>query len=197
MKSGINAKSVVLSFFVSWRFTGPPSPGIEYPPSSERALAGRFPGGSLGGPERRNRPTSIASFASEDSLSRRTPDQRDGHRPLRPRPPAGAVRPGDLRRPHFSAGSRDVDLFGHEIEILPRVLIINKKTVPWESGATLELWPTNKPAVPPPAAENPQLRKTGPGGFPSSFGMRPLPNEPVFSLAGSFDERDRPRRFVV
>ena len=41
------------------------------------------------------------------------------------------------------------DLFGHEVELLPRVLIVNKKEVPWQSGATVDLWPTNKPAVPP------------------------------------------------
>jgi len=41
------------------------------------------------------------------------------------------------------------DLFGHEIELLPRVLIVNKKEVPWRSGASVILWPTNKPARPP------------------------------------------------
>ena len=39
-----------------------------------------------------------------------------------------------------------LDLFGHEIELLPRVLIVNKKEVPWQSEARIVLWPTNKPA---------------------------------------------------
>ena len=42
-----------------------------------------------------------------------------------------------------------LDLFGHEIELLPRVLIVNKKEVPWQSGLSLVLSPTNKPAIPP------------------------------------------------
>ena len=41
------------------------------------------------------------------------------------------------------------DLFGHEVELLPRALIANKRVIPWQSGATIDLWPTNKPAVPP------------------------------------------------
>ena len=42
-----------------------------------------------------------------------------------------------------------LDLFGHEIELLPRVLIVNKKEVSWQSGLSLVLSPTNKPAIPP------------------------------------------------
>ena len=41
------------------------------------------------------------------------------------------------------------DLFGHEIELLPRVLIVNKKQIPWQHGTTLDLSATNKPALPP------------------------------------------------
>jgi hypothetical protein len=48
------------------------------------------------------------------------------------------------------------DLFGHEIELLPRALIVNKRSIPWQSGATIDLWPTNKPAVPP---HPPKVRK--------------------------------------
>jgi len=36
------------------------------------------------------------------------------------------------------------DLFGHEIELMPRTLVINKKEVPWKSESVIELWPTNK-----------------------------------------------------
>lgn len=41
------------------------------------------------------------------------------------------------------------DLFGHEIELLPRVLYVNKREVPWRSNTTIELFQTNKPAQPP------------------------------------------------
>jgi hypothetical protein len=49
----------------------------------------------------------------------------------------------------FLPGVVTFDLFGHEIELLPRALIANKKQVAWKSGVTVELWPTNKPAEPP------------------------------------------------
>jgi hypothetical protein len=49
----------------------------------------------------------------------------------------------------FLPGVVTFDLFGHEVELLPRALIANKKQVPWKSGVTIDLWPTNKPAEPP------------------------------------------------
>lgn len=49
----------------------------------------------------------------------------------------------------FLPGVVTFDLFGHEVELLPRVLIANKKEIPWRSGQTVDFWPTNKPAVPP------------------------------------------------
>jgi len=41
------------------------------------------------------------------------------------------------------------DLFGHEIELLPSVLVVNERKVPWRPGTTLQLHATNKPPVPP------------------------------------------------
>ena len=49
----------------------------------------------------------------------------------------------------FLPGVLTFDFFGHEVELLPRVLVVNKREIPWRSGTTLELWPTNKPAQPP------------------------------------------------
>lgn len=49
----------------------------------------------------------------------------------------------------FLPGVVTFDLFGHEIEVLPRALVVNKKLVSWRSGMTVDLWPTNKPAEPP------------------------------------------------
>lgn len=49
----------------------------------------------------------------------------------------------------FLPGVVTFDLFGHEVELLPRTLIVNKKEIPWTSGAIIDLWPTNKPAEPP------------------------------------------------
>lgn len=52
----------------------------------------------------------------------------------------------------FKPGAVTFDLFGHEIELLPRTLIVNRREHPWQSEATLTLWKTNKvPAVKAPA----------------------------------------------
>jgi hypothetical protein len=49
----------------------------------------------------------------------------------------------------FLPGVVTFNLFGHEIELLPRVLIINKKEIPWASQVTIDLDPAAKPARPP------------------------------------------------
>ena len=49
----------------------------------------------------------------------------------------------------FLPGVVTLDLFGHEVELLPRLLVVNQKQVPWRSSTEIELWPTNKPAIPP------------------------------------------------
>jgi hypothetical protein len=41
--------------------------------------------------------------------------------------------------PTFLPGTVTLRLFGHEIELLPRVLIIDKKEIPWRAGQTVEL----------------------------------------------------------
>jgi hypothetical protein len=58
----------------------------------------------------------------------------------------------------FLPGVITFNLFGHEIELMPRVLVVNKKEIPWQSGAVIDVWPTNKPAVPPtgPKGNRPQ-----------------------------------------
>lgn len=49
----------------------------------------------------------------------------------------------------FLPGVVTFDFFGHEVEFLPRVLIVNKREVPWKSGSVIELSATNKPPTPP------------------------------------------------
>jgi hypothetical protein len=49
----------------------------------------------------------------------------------------------------FLPGTVTMDLFGHEVELLPRTLIVNKKEVPWKSNTAIELSPTNKLSVAP------------------------------------------------
>lgn len=47
----------------------------------------------------------------------------------------------------FLPGTIVFDLFGHEIQLIPRVLTIDKKEIPWRSNETIALEKTN--AVPP------------------------------------------------
>lgn len=55
--------------------------------------------------------------------------------------PFGRVVYDDLM---FQPGIVTVDGFGHVIELAPRNLGLNGKAVPWRSGATYSLSPTNK-----------------------------------------------------
>jgi hypothetical protein len=43
----------------------------------------------------------------------------------------------------FLPGTIVFDLFGHEIQLIPRVLTIDKKEIPWQSGTTIEVPKTN------------------------------------------------------
>lgn len=49
----------------------------------------------------------------------------------------------------FLPGVVTLDLYGHEVELLPRTLILNRKSVPWRSGAVIELSRDGKPSKPP------------------------------------------------
>jgi len=49
----------------------------------------------------------------------------------------------------FLPGVITFNLFGHEIELLPRSLIINKKEIPWRSNSVIDLDPATKPEIPP------------------------------------------------
>jgi len=60
--------------------------------------------------------------------------------------PIGEVIYQDLRA---MPGVVTFNFFGHEVELLPRVLIANKKEIRWKSGSVIELTLTNKPAQPP------------------------------------------------
>jgi hypothetical protein len=41
--------------------------------------------------------------------------------------------------PTFLPGTVTMRLFGHVVELLPRVLTVDKKEYPWQSGATIEV----------------------------------------------------------
>lgn len=60
--------------------------------------------------------------------------------------PFGEVIYEDLRT---LPGVVTFNLLGHEIELLPRVLTVNKQEIPWKSERIIELSPTNKPVQAP------------------------------------------------
>jgi hypothetical protein len=55
--------------------------------------------------------------------------------------PFGRVVHEDLT---FLPGAVTFHVFGHEIELLPRTLILNRQERPWQSGTTFTLHATNK-----------------------------------------------------
>ena len=55
--------------------------------------------------------------------------------------PFGALLFDDLM---FLPGTITLDLFGHEVELLRRVLVLNRREVTWQSDAVYSLAPTNK-----------------------------------------------------
>lgn len=54
----------------------------------------------------------------------------------RRKPPFGELIFHDLM---FLPGTVTLRLFGHEVELLPRVLIIDRQEYPWESGKSIQL----------------------------------------------------------
>jgi hypothetical protein len=47
--------------------------------------------------------------------------------------------------PTFLPGNITMRQFGHEIQLLPRVVLIDRKEIPWRAGETIEVGPTNAP----------------------------------------------------
>lgn len=44
----------------------------------------------------------------------------------------------------FLPGVETMDLFGHEVELAPRVLVVDRKEIPWQPSFTLDLDPSQK-----------------------------------------------------
>jgi hypothetical protein len=61
--------------------------------------------------------------------------------PARLGTPYGRVRFHDLT---YLPGTITLDVYGHEIELLPRTLFLNTKEVPWRNDSVFVLSPTNK-----------------------------------------------------
>jgi hypothetical protein len=55
----------------------------------------------------------------------------------------------------FLPGTVTLQVFGHEVELLPRTLIVDRREQSWTSGSPLSLWATNKV---PPKQEKPRKK---------------------------------------
>lgn len=65
----------------------------------------------------------------------------------------------------YLPGNVTLHCFGHEVQLLPRTLLVNRRERPWESGTTITLTPTDKPptlALP----ESPRRPAPSPAALP-------------------------------
>ncbi len=69
--------------------------------------------------------------------------------------PFGKVKFEDLT---YLPGTVTFYFFGHEVELLPRALYINRKARPWQSNETITLTPADKPASLPEPKVKPRKR---------------------------------------
>lgn len=67
------------------------------------------------------------------------------------KPPFGKLLFEDLT---YLPGTLSFDLFGHEVEMLPRVLTVDRREYPWSPGLRIELSPDHKPPPRPPTRKN-------------------------------------------
>lgn len=56
----------------------------------------------------------------------------------------------------YLPGAATMNLFGHEIELLPRTLVVNRREVPWQAGQVITLTPGEK--LPPAPEPKPKKR---------------------------------------
>lgn len=151
MKSGITARSLVLFFVVVFLLYLGAFYGCEYMRARKGPWEVQFVSDSSGRPSIIvDQPalgvSSLEILFHGEHINRTNLSERVlFNAPLKPTP-FGKVIYEDLT---FRPGVVTFDLFGHEIELLPRVLIVNKKEVPWKSDSIVELTGADKPGEPP------------------------------------------------
>jgi hypothetical protein len=89
-------------------------------------------------------------FAGETTTKARTTVEFDV--PQKPAP-FGKLKFEDLT---YLPGTLTFDCFGHEIELIPRTLYLNRKARPWQSNTTITVTTSEKPASLP--VPNPKKR---------------------------------------
>lgn len=74
--------------------------------------------------------------------------------------PFGTVAFDDLM---YQPGTVVLHCFGHEVQMLPRALFLNRTRIPWETGSFFELSPTDKlTSLEPPSRRRPPPRSLPP-----------------------------------
>ena len=151
MKSSFPTKTVVLLFLAVAALYIAVFYGIEYARKRKGGWEVSFLSDREGNPsivvyQPRLNISSVELVFLGEKISRSNLSERVSFdRPKKP-VPFGKVIYEDLT---FLPGVVTFDLFGHEIELLPRVLFVNKKEIKWKSESVVELSTTNKPAQPP------------------------------------------------
>ena len=154
MKSGITLKSVLLWFIIVLGLYLGVFYGLEYWNQRNGPWEVLFTSDELGNPsvivsEPRlrisNAKVAFSGERVETNLSKKVLFSHPSVTlPLKM--PFGEVIYEDLRT---LPGVVTFNFFGHEVELLPRVLIVNKREIPWKPDTVINLAGTNKLAHPP------------------------------------------------
>src|SRR5437867_5605575 len=145
MKSGITAKSIALWFVVVLGLYLAIFYTIEYGNRRRGPWEVEFISDDSGNPsiviyQPKLNISSVEIVFTGETASRTNLSQKVlFERPLTTLPgqmPLGEVIYEDLRS---LPGVVTFNFFGHEIELLPRVLVVNKKEIPWKSETVIEL----------------------------------------------------------
>jgi len=155
VKSGITARSIALCFVIVLGVYLAIFYGIEYSNQRQGPWEVRFISDGLGNPSiviqqpRLNVSAVKIMFGGDKAAQTNLSQKVLFDHPVTSLPvqmPFGEVIYEDLRA---LPGVVTFNFFGHEVELLPRVLIVNKKEIRWRSQAVIELSPTNKLPQPP------------------------------------------------
>src|SRR5262245_25240436 len=151
MKRTITVKSVLITFVVTLVFYLCAYNGLQYLQTRKGPWEVNFATDDSGSPavtiyEPKLNISSVEILFLGEKVNRTNQSERVVFDKPRKPIPFGTVIYDDLM---FLPGVVTMDLFGHEIELLPRTLIINKREYPWSSDTTIELSATNKLPVRP------------------------------------------------
>lgn len=151
MKQTITLKSVLITFIVTVVFYLCAYNGLQYLQTRRGPWEATFATDDAGHPaitldQPKLNISSVELLFLGETVDRTNLSERVFFDKPRKPAPFGTVIYDDLM---FLPGVVTLDVFGHEIEFLPRTLIINKKEYPWNSDTTIELSASNKPPVRP------------------------------------------------